>query len=159
MNPKEFPKWGLKQKSFTYTSKNQTRNQKKTTTISIATKKGTGNTKSKNQPTTKAKAPATPKRTTNFKKIVQVVSNLYDLNEKELLSPVRRKEIVKPRQVAMYLLREELKESYPAIGRRFGGKDHTTVIYAWEKIAKELKSNDNLLTEINLIRQRLYGEF
>lgn len=100
-----------------------------------------------------------PKRTTNFRKIIQVVSNLYDLTEKELLSTARRKEIVKPRQVAMYLLREELKESYPAIGRRFGGKDHTTVIYAREKIARELKSNDNLLTELDLIRQRLYTEF
>ncbi len=102
---------------------------------------------------------ASPRRTTNFKKIIQVVSNLYDLTEKDLLSTARRKEIVKPRQVAMYLLREELKESYPAIGRRFGGKDHTTVIYAREKIAKELKSDDNLLTELDLIRQRLYTEF
>lgn len=100
-----------------------------------------------------------PRRTTNFRKILQVVSNLYDLTEKDLLSTARQKEIVKPRQIAMYLLREELKESYPAIGRRFGGKDHTTVIYAWEKIARELKSNDNLLTEIDLIRQRLYSEF
>ncbi len=100
-----------------------------------------------------------PKRMTNFRKIVQTVSNLYDLTEKDLLSTARRKEIVKPRQIAMYLLREELKESYPTIGRRFGGKDHTTVIYAWEKIARELKSNDNLLTELDLIRQRLYSEF
>lgn len=100
-----------------------------------------------------------PKKITNFKKILQAVSNLYDLTEKELLSEARRKEIVRPRQIAMYLLREEMKESYPAIGRKFGGKDHTTVIYAWEKIAKELKSNDTLLTEINLIRQRLYSEF
>lgn len=100
-----------------------------------------------------------PKRTTNFRKIVQTVSNLYDLTEKDLLSTARRKEIVRPRQIAMYLLREELKESYPTIGRRFGGKDHTTVIYAWEKIARELKSNDNLLTELDLIRQRLYSEF
>lgn len=100
-----------------------------------------------------------PRRTTNFRKIIQVISNLYDLTEKDLLSTARQKEIVKPRQIAMYLLREELKESYPAIGRRFGGKDHTTVIYAWEKISRELKSNDNLLAELDLIRQRLYSEF
>ncbi|MDI6882923.1 MAG: chromosomal replication initiator protein DnaA [Patescibacteria group bacterium] len=100
-----------------------------------------------------------PKKTTNFKKIIQVVSNFYDLQEKDLLSNTRRKEIVKPRQIVMYLLREELNESYPLIGRRFGGKDHTTVIYGWEKINRELKINNDLLTEINLIRQRLYSGF
>ncbi|MBZ9572733.1 chromosomal replication initiator protein DnaA [Patescibacteria group bacterium] len=102
---------------------------------------------------------APPKKTTSFKKIIQVVSNLYDLQEKDLLSSARRKEIVRPRQIVMYLLREELHASYPSIGRKLGGKDHTTVIYAWEKIDKELKNNDELLTEINLIRQRLYSEF
>ncbi|RLC36558.1 MAG: chromosomal replication initiator protein DnaA [Candidatus Nealsonbacteria bacterium] len=100
-----------------------------------------------------------PKKSTSFKKIIKVVASFYDLEEKELLLPTRRKEIVKPRQIAMYLLRQELKESYPSIGRRFKGKDHTTAIYACEKITKQLEEDDNLLTEINLIRQRLYNEF
>jgi chromosomal replication initiator protein len=100
-----------------------------------------------------------PKKSTSFKKIIKVVASFYDLEEKEILLPTRRKEIVKPRQVAMYLLRHELKESFPSIGRRFNGKDHTTAIYACEKIAKQLEEDDNLLTEINLIRQRLYSDF
>jgi len=100
-----------------------------------------------------------PKKKVNFKKIIQVVSSLYDLNNNDLLSPIRRKEVVRPRQIAMYLLREEMKASYPYIGRKFGGKDHTTVIYACDKIKKELQSNDDLMTEINLIRQRLYSEY
>jgi len=58
----------------------------------------------------------------------------------------------------MYLLRSELKESYPSIGRKFGGKDHTTAIYACEKISKELENNENLINEIGLIRQRIYSE-
>lgn len=98
-----------------------------------------------------------PKKSLNFKQIIKVVSSFYDLGEKEILLPTRRKEIVKPRQIAMYLLREELKESYPAIGRKFKGKDHTTAIYAVEKIAKQLEEDDGLLTEINLIKQRLYS--
>ncbi len=98
-----------------------------------------------------------PKKSTSFKQILRIVSAFYDLSEKDLLLPTRRKEIVKPRQIAMYLLREELKESYPAIGRRFQGKDHTTAIYAYEKIAKQLEEDDNLLTEITLIKQRLYN--
>jgi chromosomal replication initiator protein len=100
-----------------------------------------------------------PKKTTNFKNIVKTVSNFYDLTEEDLLSHTRKKEVVRPRQIAMYLLREELNESYPSIGRKFKGKDHTTIIYAFDKIQSEIKNNETMLTEINLIRQRLYSEF
>jgi len=100
----------------------------------------------------------TPRKKTSFKKIIQIISEFYDLDKKELLMNTRRKEIVKPRQIAMFLLREELKESFPSIGRKFGGKDHTTAIYACSKIAKEIEENEDLLSEINLIRQRLYNE-
>jgi chromosomal replication initiator protein len=79
------------------------------------------------------------------------------LKEKDLSSISRKKEIVKPRQVAMFLLRELLKSSYPFIGRKFGGKDHTTAIYACEKIVKELKDNDNLNNEVDLIKQRIFS--
>ena len=100
-----------------------------------------------------------PKKTTNFKKIVQTVGSLYDIEEEEIISKTRRKEVVKARQIAIYLMREELNESYPSIARRFGGRDHTTIIYSWEKINKAIKTNNELLTEINLIRQRLYSGF
>jgi chromosomal replication initiator protein len=99
-----------------------------------------------------------PKKKTTYKKIISVISEFYGLDKKELLTETRRKEIVKPRQIAMFLLREELKESYPSIGRRFGGKDHTTAIYACNKITKEIEENEELLNEINLIKQRLYSE-
>lgn len=98
-----------------------------------------------------------PKKATNPKKVIQVVAEFYDLKEKEILNPSRKQEIVRPRQVAMYLLRTELNCSYPLIGRRFGGKDHTTAIYAKEKIAKEIEKNENLLEEITVIKQRMYG--
>jgi chromosomal replication initiator protein len=98
-----------------------------------------------------------PKKKTNFKNIIQTIGDFYNLTEKELLSTSRRKEIVKPRQIVMYLLREELNESFPSIGRKFNGKDHTTVMYSWGKINKEIKEDDNLLLELNSIKQKLYN--
>ncbi len=94
-----------------------------------------------------------PTKIINTKKIIQTVADFYDVKEKDLLSNSRKKEIVKPRQIAMYLLREELKNSFPFIGRKFGGKDHTTVIHAYEKISKEIQKNSDLTEEINLIKQ------
>lgn len=98
-----------------------------------------------------------PNRIASPKKIIQSVAEFYDLKEKDLMALSRKKEVVRPRQIAMYLLREELKGSYPFIGKRFGGKDHTTAIYACVKIAKELEVSDILVDEIALIRQRIYS--
>jgi len=98
-----------------------------------------------------------PAKVVTPKKIIQAVAEFYDLREKDLSSSSRRKEIVNPRQIAMYLLREELKTSYPFIGRKFGGKDHTTAIHSCEKVLKELEVNENLNDEINLIKQRIYN--
>lgn len=98
-----------------------------------------------------------PNKVANYKKIIQVVAEFYDLKEKELLSSSRKKEIVEPRQVAMFLLRELLKSSYPFIGRKLGGKDHTTAIHACGKIVKEIENNENLNNEIDLIKQRIFS--
>ena len=57
----------------------------------------------------------------------------------------------------MYLLRKELKSSFPFIGKKFGGKDHTTAIHAYNKIAKEIENNENLSEEINLIKEQIYS--
>jgi chromosomal replication initiator protein len=61
-----------------------------------------------------------------------------------------------PRQIIMYLMREELKMSYPAIGEELGGRDHTTAIHAHEKIAKEIEDDLKLKQDIEMIKQRLY---
>ena len=101
---------------------------------------------------------STQNKIVNAKRIIHSVANFYDLREKDLISISRKKEIVFPRQIAMYLLRKELKASFPFIGRKLGGKDHTTAIYAYEKIVKEIEKNESLGEEIRLIRQRiLYG--
>jgi len=93
----------------------------------------------------------------NYKKIIETVAKFYNLEEKNLFDPTRRKEIVKPRQIAMFLLRRELKYSFPAIARKFGGKDHTTAIYAYKKINQENEENNKLTEELNLIKQRIYS--
>jgi len=93
----------------------------------------------------------------NYKKIIETVAKFYNLEEKNLFDPTRRKEIVRPRQIAMFLLRKELKYSFPAIARKFGGKDHTTAIYAFNKIVKENEENSKLTEELNLIKQRIYS--
>lgn len=93
----------------------------------------------------------------NYKKIIETVAKFYNLDEKSMFDVTRRKEIVKPRQVAMFLLRKELKYSFPAIARKFGGKDHTTAIYAYKKILQENEENNKLTEELNLIKQRIYS--
>ncbi len=98
----------------------------------------------------------TPKKSTNLKNIIKAVAEFYDVSEKDLLERSRKKEIVKPRQVIMYLLREELKSSFPFIGLKIGGRDHTTAIHACEKIRKEIELDSNLNDEINLIKEKLY---
>ncbi|MFH1657233.1 MAG: chromosomal replication initiator protein DnaA [bacterium] len=99
---------------------------------------------------------ASPVKVISPKKIIQIVAEFYDLREKDLLAVSRKKEIVRPRQIAMYLIREELKSSFPAIGRKFGGKDHTTAIHACTKIGKEREKNEILIEEIKLIKEHLY---
>ncbi len=89
------------------------------------------------------------------KKIIQKVAEFYEIKEKDLLSSSRKKEVVKPRQIAMYLLREELKASFPSIGRKFNGKDHTTAIHSYKKILKEIKENKKTEEEINIIKERI----
>ena len=92
-----------------------------------------------------------------FQKIVKCVAEFYNLKEKELFLNSRKKEIVRPRQIAMFFLREEMKSSYPYIGSKFGGKDHTTAIYACEKINREIRENEQLCQEIELIKEKIYA--
>jgi len=73
----------------------------------------------------------------------------------ELLSKKRNKQLVVPRQVAMFLCRKFTDASYPQIGDQFGGRDHTTVIHAAEKVEKELDSDPELAATIDELSKRL----
>jgi len=97
-----------------------------------------------------------PAKAISPKQILHAVAEFYDMKEAELISASRKREIVRPRQIAMFLLRKELKSSFPFIGRKFGGRDHTTAIHAYEKILKESENDENFNEEIALIKQRIF---
>ncbi len=90
-----------------------------------------------------------------FSQLIKAVSKFYDISETELKGNSRKKEIVKPRQILMYLLREELDYSFPFIGKKLGNKDHTTVMYSYKKTSKQLENDDDMKEEIALIKQTL----
>ncbi|MCK5021848.1 MAG: chromosomal replication initiator protein DnaA [Candidatus Pacebacteria bacterium] len=87
-----------------------------------------------------------PKKNVSVKEIVRVVSEFYGIDEEVIYKKTRKKEVVKPRQLVMYILREDFSISYPSIGEKLGGRDHTTVIHSCDKIRNNLKI-DNLLTQ------------
>ncbi|QQG49749.1 MAG: chromosomal replication initiator protein DnaA [Candidatus Berkelbacteria bacterium] len=91
------------------------------------------------------------------KKVIQTVADYYDVEVSDLLGAKRVKTLVYPRQVAMYLLRERLKQSYPQIGEAFGGKDHTTVMHAVDKITKMKKADGSTEKDLNSIVGELRG--
>ncbi len=93
---------------------------------------------------------------TSYKTIIKIVSDFYDIKEEELINQSRKREIVLPRQICMYLMREEMKSSYPFIGEKFGGRDHTTVMHACDKIGREIQNNENMVEELNIIKNRIY---
>ena len=93
-----------------------------------------------------------PKKNMAIKDVVKIVSEYYKLEDSSVYEKTRKKEIVKARQVVMYLLREDFNVSYPLIGQKLGGKDHTTVIHSCLKIKADIKNDPQLLQELEQIR-------
>jgi chromosomal replication initiator protein len=102
--------------------------------------------------------PAGTRKPINVDRIQLLVSDFYNITLEDMKSKRRDKHIVFPRQVAMFLVREETPSSLPAIGKAFGGRDHTTALHSIEKIANELKEDERLRFEVQAIRERLYAE-
>jgi chromosomal replication initiator protein len=96
------------------------------------------------------------KRVVSIRKLMEVVADFYNITVDDLLRQSRRKEYVKPRQIAMFLMREELENSFPSIGEHFGGRDHTTVMHAVDKIGKLVKEKESIKQELDLIVNKLY---
>ena len=97
------------------------------------------------------------RKAVDSKQIITTVSSYYNLSSDEICGKRRNKEIVRPRQIAMYLLRKENNMSYPSIGNYFGGRDHTTAMHACDKIEKLLERDEELAQEVNFLRERLYA--
>lgn len=92
------------------------------------------------------------KKLLSYKEVVKIIADFYKIEEDIIYEKTRKKEVIKPRQIIMYILREDFSISYPSIGEKLGGRDHTTVIHSCEKIKREIKTDSLLLKEIQEIR-------
>ncbi|MEK7579158.1 MAG: chromosomal replication initiator protein DnaA [Patescibacteria group bacterium] len=96
-----------------------------------------------------------PKKMVAVKEVVKIVSGFYNLDEESIYKKSRKKEVVRPRQIIMYLLREDFALPYPSIGQKMGGRDHTTVIHSYEKVKEDIKTDHQLEQEIAQLRAML----
>jgi len=85
--------------------------------------------------------------------IIKTVANFFEIMQDEILNHSRRKKLIEPRQITIFLLREMLGMSYPDIGDKIGKRDHTTAIHSYEKIADGINKNNNLNQKIILIKE------
>ncbi len=96
-----------------------------------------------------------PQKNISVKNIVNKIAEFYSIDEESIYEKTRRREVVRPRQIIMYILREDFHISYPTIGTKLGGRDHTTVIHSCEKIKREIVVDSELAQEIQNIRTLL----
>ena len=91
----------------------------------------------------------------NISNIQKIVADYFNITVDDLKSKKRNNKVVIPRQIAMYMCRMETNETFPKIGLEFGGRDHSTVIFACDKIEKELKTDINLQETISKLKSKL----
>jgi chromosomal replication initiator protein len=94
-------------------------------------------------------------RRVRIEDILRIVSRHYKVPRNELLSSRRSRDVVRPRQIAMYLAKSLTSRSLPEIGRRFGGRDHTTVLHSVRKVEQMMKDDGDLCQEIELLKRML----
>jgi chromosomal replication initiator protein len=99
-----------------------------------------------------------PTRSINPNVVIKAVAETFEISTADLISASRKRELVGPRQIAMFLLRDMLDLSYPNIGERIGKRDHTTALYAYEKIVAEMNKNQTLNQKIIAIKELITKE-
>lgn len=95
---------------------------------------------------------AKPKKLLSVKEVVKIISDFYNIQEDDIYDKTRKKEVLKPRQVAMFILRADFNISFPTIGQKLGGRDHTTVMHSCEKIQQDMQNDLSLIQEIDQLR-------
>jgi chromosomal replication initiator protein len=88
--------------------------------------------------------------------VIEIVAKYYNLSVPEMVSPARNKELAQPRQIAMYLIRQETDASLPEIGGLLGGRDHTTILHGVERVKDRLEAEEQLRREVMSLREQLY---
>jgi chromosomal replication initiator protein len=97
------------------------------------------------------------KKNVTAKVIIETVAAHFDITHQEIVGKCREKRLAFPRQIIMFLMREELSSSYPSIGHEIGGRDHTTAMHAYDKIKKEIEKDEKTKKDVGIIRERLYS--
>ena len=87
--------------------------------------------------------------------VMEIVADYFKITKSDLKGQERRKEILLPRQIGMYLIRQELGTSYESIGDDFGGRNHTTVLHACEKIMQRTRKDRKIVRDLNAIKQEM----
>ncbi len=90
------------------------------------------------------------------RELIRIVADYFDVPIDDMVGKSREKRVAFPRQIIMYLMREEMKTSYPSIGAELGGRDHTTAIHAYEKIRRAIIDDNKLKQDVQFIKERLY---
>ena len=98
-----------------------------------------------------------PERRITVDEIQKTVAEHFSMKQADLLSERRTRAVARPRQIAMYLCKQHTTRSYPDIGRRFGGRDHTTVLHGVRKIEELLATDDQIARDVEALTRKLRG--
>lgn len=109
------------------------------------------------EPLLQSFAPTIQKRSLTPRHLLELICTHYELSMDDLIGKSRERRFALPRQIAMYLLREELKCSFPTIGDHLGSRDHTTAMHACEKIHELVKSDDRMKRDLAHLREKMYS--
>ena len=96
-----------------------------------------------------------PKKTLSAEELIKIIADFYHIEAELISGKTRKKEVVRPRQISMYIMREHYNASYPTIGEKLGGRDHTTVIHSCDKIKREMREDQTLAQQIEQIQSML----
>jgi chromosomal replication initiator protein len=96
------------------------------------------------------------RRSVSTKHLISTVCDYFEITQMDLLGKSRKRELVIPRQIIMYLMREEIQASYPTIGNEIGKRDHTTVMHACDKIKEAVQTDEKIRQDVLMLRQKMY---